>query len=160
MSSETLWDVVNLLNQYIDGWHDAYAFVFLGLKQVGRGEGYHIVENYEFKGIINKAFVNNIPIGFDSCSAHKFLEMYKDDERIEQFKLLAEPCESTCFSIYIDVDGYIWPCSFLQHGKGILSALNMKNVEDFMKQVWYYQWFVSFRKHLINGGRKCPSFKV
>ena len=38
--------------------------------------------------------------------------------------------------------------------------VNMSYVKDFLQDVWFDHTFVSFRKHLINGGRKCPVYKV
>ena len=36
----------------------------------------------------------------------------------EKLKTFAEPCESTLFSSYIDVNGDFYPCSFAENTKG------------------------------------------
>jgi len=165
LSHDLMGQAHDLLNYAENGWDDFYAIVFLGLKQKGRGKEKIPLKSYEFNWFVNKALKNNIPIGFDSCSAHKFLKCVESHPQYETFKTLAEPCESGCFSIYIDVDGFIWPCSFTE--REIISkkqknyyVINMYSVEDFMKDVWYSPKIVSFRKHLLKNGRVCPVFKV
>ncbi len=41
------------------------------------------------------------------------------------YKILSEPCESACFSFYINVDGIAYPCSFLEAEPGF-EGINLK----------------------------------
>jgi len=165
LAQESIYLAHELLIEAMGGWDDFYAIVFLGLKQQGRAKtaDSQPFEKYQFENLVRQAIDNNIAIGFDSCSAHKFLDMMKDDPRLPIYETLAEPCESTCFSIYIDVDGFVHPCSFLENSpitKANFISINMYTVKDFIKDVWNDDGIVSFRKHLINGGRHCPVYKI
>lgn len=159
------------------------AIVFLWLKPKGDRNTYHQVTKEqlsEFMEMIYKHSVSmsSVGIGFDSCSAPmmdtRFFEKYKD---------YIEPCESTLFSIYIDVNGKAYPCSFSTGEMGMqgIDMLQEENtVEyddmldgywniykkfDFLRHVWNTDEFVNFRNILINnktnnGCRKCPIYKL
>ena len=80
-------------------------------------------------------------------------------ERKEQFETLAEPCESYLFSIYINEEGINAPCSFLEEVDGY-PQINILEIDDFMKDVWYNDKVVEFRNHLINNIDKETNFRV
>ena len=117
------------------------AVVFLSLKTKGRGEGYTQLSDVHFKQLVDYAFDNDIPIGFDSCSAIKFLDSIKEHKDYGVIKNVVEPCESTRFSIYIDVDGMASPCSFTND----YTSLDVKDC-NFIKDIWYNKDMVKFRK--------------
>ena len=140
------------------------AIVFLWLKPKGERNELHQLKNMEdYKALVNFAFKNKIRIGFDSCSASTFLRAVKDREDFKQLEEVAEPCESTLFSYYINVDGVGYPCSFTEGGE--YKGVDVRLAGDFMKDVWYGEETVKFRNKLIGskndmGCRECPAFDL
>jgi len=145
------------------------AVVFLSLKKAGRAEkGKTPLSQDEFNSLMEYAFKKKINFGMDSCSAPKFLNFLKDnpkymytkkDNIISDITECIEPCESTCFSVYIDVFGNYHPCSFCEHKKG-LTSINIHNIGSFTKDVWLNEKVIEFRKMLLKNNRNCPIFEV
>ena len=148
---------------------DLNAVVFLSLKQKGRGKDHNKMSTDQFKSIIELAFENSINFGFDSCTAAKFTEVLKDIKSESEFKEMLpmiESCESGCFSIYINVDGEVIPCSFTEGTSGWEKGISLldDNV-DFINDIWYGERISKFRKDLLLGQNKdgmrcCPIFEV
>lgn len=136
------------------------AVVMLALKQKGRGENFHPATQEQFRQLVDHSFKVGAKIGFDSCNCHKFLECVKDHPQLESFKLVAEPCESGCFSLYVDVNGRPYPCSFLEIPEEEVYAPLMQDVVDFQKEVWYAPAIVKFRRKLIRNKRHCPVYNI
>jgi MoaA/NifB/PqqE/SkfB family radical SAM enzyme len=137
------------------------AIVFLSLKRKGRGEGYTVLSHEKYDGLISLCLDTRTRFGMDSCSAHKFLDFLerhpKYDSFNEQLRDLVEPCESTLFSIYINVDGEVVPCSFCE---GIVQGINILEWKNFLQDIWYGHMCRNFRDILNLNGRKCPVYKV
>ena len=138
------------------------AIVILSLKKCGRGVNLNSLPQEKFSGIITYAFENDIRIGFDSCSCHKFLSSISNlkEELRKRLELVSEPCESTLFSIYIDVDGKVHPCSFCENIEGWEDGIDVTIPLNFIKEVWYHPKVVTFRNMLIKNKRACPIYKV
>ncbi len=142
------------------------AIVFLSLKRKGRGEKMTVLPQRQYKELIDLAFDVKARIGFDSCSAPKFLESVSDSKDFQQFHTMAEPCESTLFSSYINVLGKFYPCSFAE-GSYDMKGIDVAKSEDFLKDVWFHPDTVKFRDTLIatakcnkHNCRECPIFEV
>lgn len=148
------------------------AVVFLSLKQKGRGLKFSGCTKEEFKGVVDKMLANKIGFGFDSCGAGKFLESVKDSEQYAQFEMLAEPCESTKFSLYINEKGYCVPCSFMENMDwndisdvkhfNMLDE-NIKDSKDFVSKVWNSPEYLNFGKCsscAIGKGQGCHIYNI
>ena len=135
------------------------AIVLLSLKKQGRGKTFNHLPKEKFKEIVDFAFANNISLGFDSCGAHLLLEAIEDHPQFEQIKTSVEPCESSVFSSFCNVDGEFLPCSFCsgmgkwQEGIDILSC-------DSFEDIWQHPKTQEFRNKLLDGDRHCPYFQV
>jgi hypothetical protein len=76
LSEETYDDCIRLFelarsSERLDGLN---AIVLLGLKKCGRAtKGFVRLSDEKFEAIVKKAFDDGIGIGFDSCSANKFI---------------------------------------------------------------------------------------
>ena len=70
-----------------------------------------------------------------------------------------EPCESTLFSYYINVDGVGYPCSFCDGEEGY-EGINVLECNDFVKDVWRHKETQKFRNGCIISGRKCQPFNL
>lgn len=136
------------------------SVVLLALKQKGRGTNFTPLNQEEFQKLVKYAFKIKARMGFDSCNCHRFLECVKDHPNYKNFKLVAEPCESSCFSLYLNVLGGIFPCSFIEKTSEWENGINLLNVVDFQKEVWYSSRIEKFRRKLIRNKRQCPVYKI
>jgi MoaA/NifB/PqqE/SkfB family radical SAM enzyme len=136
------------------------AIVFLHLKKKGKRNTFNYVSNEDYSKLIEKCLEKGIRFGFDSCSANKFLDAVKDHPNYGKFKQMAEPCESTCFSLYIDVDGKVFPCSFCEGENEWTEGIDVISFSNFVKEVWNCPKLTSFRNNLIACGRNCPMFQI
>lgn len=143
------------------------AIVFLSLKKKGRGVGYSPLSDEKFKDLISFSTKNNIRFGFDSCSAYKYLKCVESESYFDTIKQYCEPCESSLFSVYINVDGLFVPCSFSDGSEGWEEGLDVKNCDDFVKDIWMNEKTIKFRENLLNtehgnhlSCRECPLYKI
>lgn len=143
------------------------AIVLLSLKKKGRGEGFTPLSEDKFKNIVDFSLDNNVSIGFDSCSAYKFLSSVKNREDYKMFEMVSEPCESSLFSSYFNVDGMFFPCSFTEGCKEWEEGLSASECVDFIEDIWMHPRVIKFRNKLletVNGNslscRECPYFKI
>ena len=110
-----------------------------------------------FEHLVIHALGNEIPIGFDSCSATKFMKVLDKNPKYQDLEQFVEPCESGLFSIYINVEGKVFPCSFTEFGEGI--DLTKEGI-DFLEDVWYNSSIVEWREKLLANCRACPVYSV
>lgn len=162
VSEETLGQVKETLGDYLTDprLKKLNAIVLLSLKRKGRGVNHRTLSQEKFSGLVKFALDNQIPIGFDSCSAHKFAASVTGHEKELEFRTLTEPCESTLFSAYVDVDGKFWPCSFCEHDESFSEGIDVAGCADFKRDVWDHPRTIEWRKRLLDGGRKCPMYEV
>jgi len=161
ISKETYDDVIETVKDYTtdERLKGLNAIVLLSLKQKGRGTKHTPLTKEEFKSIVDMAFDLNVPIGFDSCSAPKFLDAVKDRENYKVLEMLAEPCESSCFSSYINVNGDFFPCSFMEGSGEWTEGIDVVRFNCF-ENVWFHPKVNEFRKKLLSCNRNCPEFNV
>jgi len=145
----------------------ANAVVFLYLKPKGIRNKFtmlHGASHYE--KLISYCFNNKVKFGFDSCSAPTFLRAVEHRSNFSELEMMAESCESSCFSSYINVDGRYFHCSFTEGEQG-WKGIDVVNCKDFLKDVWYGDETIRFRDSLItqnhaisNSCRECPIFDL
>lgn len=141
------------------------AVVFLLLKPKGKRN--YLTELQDFTAynkFVNGALDNKLRIGFDSCTAPSFLKAVQKRPEYSQLEQLVEPCESTCFSLYVNVDGRAFPCSFCEEEKNWKEGIDMLTMRNFLEEVWNNKKVCSFRNQLQSselqtGCRQCPVFK-
>ena len=116
LSQETLVYVDEFINDVMNDYRlkDLNATVFLSLKQKGRGTSFKGCTVPEFKSVVDRMLENKIRFGFDSCSQPKFILSVKDHKNYKQFEEMSESCESFSQSIYINEEGVVYPCSFME----------------------------------------------
>ena len=68
-------------------------------------------------------------------------------------------CESGLFSLYIDVEGKAWPCSFSQDGHRV-EPVDVLAVEDFNRDVWEGPELALWRARLCANCRSCPLYDI
>lgn len=134
------------------------AIVFLSLKKKGRGVNAEPVPQEEFTRIIQYCLENNIPWGSDSCGAHRVMKSF-NPEQTTKYKDVIEDCESTRMSMYCDVNGRFFPCSFIanENFDGWDKGIDLLTITDFAKDVWYHPSTVAFRNRVLECNKKCGS---
>ena len=141
------------------------ALVFLSLKQKGRGIFFNKLTLEQFTNIIQKSFESKINFGFDSCTASKFLKVAKLLGMYDKVHVFTEPCESSLFSSYINVEGKFFPCSFSENEDNWKEGLDVLNCNDFIKDIWMNEKTIEFRNKLLknldcNKCRCCPLYDI
>jgi radical SAM protein with 4Fe4S-binding SPASM domain len=139
------------------------AVVFLWLKPKGDRNNLNKLSSMDkFKELLKYSFDNDIKIGFDSCTSPMFLEAIDGTPHYDEMYKCVDPCESTLFSYYINVDGIGHPCSFSETlGKGV----DLTKTNNFLKDVWNHHSTLGFRKQLEKGKdkrgcRTCPIYNL
>lgn len=132
------------------------AVVLLGLKPMGLAKDMAPATYEQFAEIVSHGLARGFALGSDSCSAHKFLRYAEEHPGLDIRREWIEPCESSLFSIYIDVDGIAYPCSF---SVGKVDGVEMLTKPDFV-YVWTSQPFAEFRKKLLENDRHCPLYEI
>jgi radical SAM protein with 4Fe4S-binding SPASM domain len=144
-----------------------HAIILLSLKRKGRGSAFTPIMPEKFHALVKDALARQLPIGFDSCTAPKFLALVRDDPRRVAFQTLAEACESTLFSTYINVEGNFFPCSFTEDEGEWHEGIDVTQCRDFLQDVWHHPSTRAFREKLLATAarnpdhcRECPVFQI
>lgn len=159
VSEETVnqaWELIYDIEKGDERLSKLNAVVFLSLKQRGRGVGYRPLSISKFSDLVNYCLDKKIPIGFDSCTANKFLSVVKNRPEYDKLVQMAEPCESGLFSSYINVEGKFYPCSFTEEGEG----LDVVNCNNFLDDIWNHPNTIEWRNKLLQCNRSCPVYNV
>jgi radical SAM protein with 4Fe4S-binding SPASM domain len=136
------------------------AIVFLMLKPKGRGKILGQVKDRErYKSLVDFALQTGVNVGFDSCSVPSFLSVTKDHPDHAHFEQATDRCESGLFSLYIDVKGRAWPCSFGQD-RPDLEPVDVLSIEDFERDVWRSLQITKWRDRLRSNCRSCPLYDI
>jgi hypothetical protein len=69
-----------------------------------------------------------------------------------------DPCESSCFSTYINCEGIFFPCSFLEGEGEWKEGLNVLTCESFNKDIWMHPKTIAWRNKLLSVNRRCPYY--
>ena len=162
LSKETYNSCLRLLDDVgtdprLDGLN---AVVFLMLKPKGDRNKFSGIESVDqFKKLVETAQSKNISIGMDSCSAPLML---KTASELGQEELIPsiEPCESTLFSIYINVLGEVFPCSFSEDTTGWQNGIQMKEVNSFVEDVWFSEKLKGWRSELTSLTSGCTNCTI
>lgn len=162
VSDETEDLIYHTLTDYLndDRLNDLNAIVLLSLKQKGRGKKYTPLSQEKFDRLVSFAIDHNIPMGFDSCSANKFLTSVKDSPDYQKYEQCVEPCESGCFSSYINTQGLFFPCSFVEGEGEWVVGLDAVNCDNFVNDIWNHTRTKRFRSKLMELDRNCPYFNI
>lgn len=160
LSRQTYKDCFRLIDQVrIDPrTRKLKAIVFLLLKPKGdRNDLDGIVSLEEYKTLMSYAIDKGVSVGMDSCSAPMVLRILP-----EQYVQSVEPCESTLFSIYVNVRGEMFPCSFTEGTPGweVGVPLDSPLRPDDAQFLWYNPRIVEWRRNLLASSSGCSSCDV
>jgi hypothetical protein len=162
VSEATFWQAIEVIHdcktdKRLEGLR---AIVFLALKQKGRGRVMKPLSEEKYKILVDACLKSGINFGFDSCSAFKFTRATDNPKKYES---VIEPCESYCFSMYIDAEGFTYPCSFLEGEGDWKTGINLLNINDFLKDVWFCDRVTEARNKIIKArqeSKDCFFFNI
>lgn len=177
VSHETEKFVFEVLNDRLNDERlkDMGAIVLLSLKQKGRGKAFRKMDDEVYRKVIFFLQDNHISYGSDSCGANRLMaslkEYYKDKENgEEQYKRVlgcVEPCESLLASVYVNVNGEVFPCSFMEGEDNWKEGIDLKNdkCRNFTAQVWNHPRVLEWRQNALrcidcNGCNQCPHYEI
>ena len=158
-SMETLDFIYEVLEDIRNDIVSPNAVVFLAVKPKGRAKGHFTpMSQSSFNTLMQYCLDNKIRFGMDSCSSikfYRFLEGMSNDFS-DKMKECVEPCESGLFSIYVNVHGKVFPCSFCEGVEEWKKGVDTKDM-------WFNSKIIGWRNYLVsnveNGCRKCPMFE-
>lgn len=144
---------------------DMNAIVLLSLKQKGRGVAFHKMDNDIRREVINNLLDKGISFGMDSCGANFFLDAIRGRDNYKRLEQMVENCEAFCFSLYINTDGKLFPCSFMDGEGEWKDGIDLASMQDFTKDVWEHKRVLEWRNKSIecikcNGCNSCPHYDV
>jgi len=158
LSESTIDEAIDLMHRKPqDGFENINAIIFLLYKPQGRAPASDILCGKEKIQELFEAMqqCQAFKIGFDSCSVPMLYHMLSAQKDIEMLNVLAEPCESSLFSYYIDVDCMGYPCSFCKnHVEPV--CIDVENEKyDFLRNTWYHMNTNEFRSKSIHSTDNC-----
>lgn len=159
LSKDNLDHIMDVLNDIKDGKVKYLShIVFLRIKPVGRASFLNTDLTYdEFDKVITFCEDNGIGYGFDSCSAKNVIDVFKRKGKLNSIHY-CEPCESSKFSSYINVDGQYWHCSFCENNKKYKSV-NVLDYDSFF-DVWNSQEVNEFRYPKEIASNSCQAYDL
>jgi radical SAM protein with 4Fe4S-binding SPASM domain len=134
------------------------AIVFLLLKPKGERNRLHPIESLDsYKRLLDHARDNEVAVGMDSCSAPMALRTLPS-ECVPSI----EPCESTLFSIYVNVDGEMFPCSFTEGTPGWEQGIDLTcdDCGTDPYRFWHHPRLEAWRDGLLNSSLECLDCSV
>ncbi|MDR0841827.1 MAG: radical SAM protein [Acidobacteriota bacterium] len=138
------------------------ALVFLSVKRKGRAlkDDFQRLTGVQFTHIIRTALDMKVNIGFDSCAFPKFASAIKGLQDEKYLLSMAEGCESFGrFSLYVNVDGRCFPCSFCEGVEGWADGLDILST-DFLSDVWNGADMRLGREKLAKNNGDCPIYEI
>lgn len=135
------------------------SVVMLHAKPVGRAKSLDCSLSKEnLFNVIKFCFENNISFGFDSCNGHNVQTILTEMDRTDLCASI-EPCESAKMSIYINVDGKITPCSFVED---VYEDSSIDLIADniHINEVWMKNDMLNSFRSCIKCSKSCPIYKL
>ena len=161
LAKETFSKAISLMMDKDKRLEKLNAIVFLSLKKKGRAKDrYTQLSKTKFRELVTLAINKGVPIGFDSCSAFKFMESVDNDKKYEPY---IEPCESSLFSSYFNVKGDFYPCSFMEGEADWKEGIKLEDINNFLKDLWHNKKVVDFRNKVIacrSCKQSCVHYKI
>lgn len=135
------------------------ALVMLSFKDKGNTKCFSPITLKSYKEVVEYCEQGNIAFGFDSCSASTYIEAIKGRPDYNQLCQCVEPCESGLFSVYINVFGDMFACSFYENEGIWKEGLSVCDY-DSMVDLWHDPRVQQWREVLLANDRKCPLYQI
>jgi len=135
------------------------ALVMLSFKDKANTGCYKPVSATSYKSVVEFCEQNGVTFGFDSCSAHAYMNAVKDRPNFAQLARHCEPCESGLFSIYVNTFGELFACSFCEgigEWQDGIPLLSCNSFDEVWKSLRVEEW----RVKLLTNERRCPYYSI
>ena len=151
--------IMDVLNDIKDGKVPGLrSVVMLHAKPVGRAKNLDCSLSKEnLTKVIKFCLDNNISFGFDSCNGHNVQDILIEIGKPELCGSI-EPCESGRMSIYVNVEGKITPCSFVEHIYED-SAIDLLN-STVIKDIWMHNKMLNAFRNCTKCSKSCPIYAL
>lgn len=167
-----------------------FALVLLKVKPRGRASGrYHFPSRESLRELSVAAAKCGVKLGVDACGACDFHSMLAENDSLpteqqeklpslKQAEMLFDGCDSFRFSVYINVFGKVFPCSFVEGApewggkkdtKNSSCSTHVTNLDilscsDFCTDIWKSPAAIKFREQLSHSSDitecwRCSYFK-
>ena len=152
--------IMDVLNDIKDGKVIGLkSVVMLHAKPVGRAKNLDCSLSKEnLTKVIKFCIDNNISFGFDSCNGHNVQDILMEMGKPELCNSI-ESCESGRMSIYVNVEGKITPCSFVEHVYEN-SAIDLLNTDVKIKDVWMTNKMLNAFRNCTKCSKSCPIYSL
>lgn len=135
------------------------SVVMLHAKPVGRAKNLDCnLSKENLTKVIKFCLDNKISFGFDSCNGHNVQDILIEMGKPELCSSI-EPCESGRMSIYVNVEGKITPCSFVEHVYEN-SAIDLLNSNITIKDVWMTDKMLNTFRNCTKCSKSCPIYSL
>ncbi|MGY5865267.1 MAG: radical SAM protein [Candidatus Thorarchaeota archaeon] len=130
------------------------AVVFLLHKAIGRGQTEDTPTAEQTKPLVVEAFSTEVSVAFDVCAIPHIAAAEKAGAIEVDWDLL-DFCDGSRFTVYVDEDLNVSPCSFIK-GNQFTESLREMN----MNKIWNGEKFSKFRKILKDEPQACPAILI
>ena len=135
------------------------SVVMLHAKPVGRAKDLDCsLSKDNLRQVIAFCLDNGISFGFDSCNGYNVQDIFRELGRDELCDSI-QPCESGRESIYVNVDGKITPCSFVEHVYED-SAIDLLKDDVDMSAEWTKNKMLYAFRNCSRCSRSCPAYML
>lgn len=135
------------------------SIVMLHAKPVGRAEKLDCsLSKTNLEMVINFCLDNNISFGFDSCNGYNVQKILTEINRADLCNSI-EPCESARMSIYVNVEGKITPCSFVEHVYDDQS-IDLLNSSVQLNDIWMSNAMLNDFRSCVKCSSSCPIYPL
>lgn len=139
------------------------SVVFLRAKPVGRAKDLDCTlsrENLEkvIDFCFSKLSNSTVKFGFDSCCCKSVQDIFKKSGK-ENLNVMLDQCESARMSAYVNVEGKMTPCSFVEHVYKNEAIDLLDNNIDFTKE-WCNNKMLNEFRALQKQCRSCPIYDI
>lgn len=135
------------------------SVVMLHAKPVGRAEKLDCsLSKANLRKAIELCLGNSISFGFDSCNGHNVLDTLKELGR-EDLCSAIQPCESARESIYVNVEGKVTPCSFVEHVYES-SAIDLLTNNVRLWDIWRKDSMLEGFRKCSRCSKSCPAYEL
>lgn len=135
------------------------SVVMLHAKPVGRAKSLDCSLSEEnLTEVIKFCLDSKISFGFDSCNGHNVQDILTKMGKQELCGSI-EPCESGRMSIYVNVEGKVTPCSFVEHVYED-SAIDLLDPAVKIEDVWMEDKMLNAFRHCTKCSKSCPVYAL
>jgi ferredoxin len=152
--------VMDVLNDIKNGKvHGLKSIVMLHAKPVGRAKTLDCtLSKRNLKKVIDFCLNSGISFGFDSCNGHNVQDILVEMGKGELCSSI-EPCESARMSVYVNVEGKITPCSFVEHVYED-TAIDLLNTDVKIEDIWMKNDMLKSFRNGIRCSKSCPVYAL